>query len=358
LRNSVRADGSWPIDSDLATWVTTLSINALALRRMSISEEERESLLAWLLGQQYHTVHPFTGAAPGGWAWTDRAGGVPDADDTAGALRALLHLAPDEVRVRDAATSGISWLLDLQNRDGGMPTFCRGWGALPFDRSSPDLTAHALAAWSAWRSRIPTALGSRVEAAIRRAIRYLGESQRKDGAWIPLWFGNEAAPEEENPTYGTARVLEALAALPRSEFVEFMTGRGRRWLQSAQNSDGGWGGAPGAPSSIEETSLALGALSQIDPETPCLDRGAEWLVERTNCGRETPAAPIGMYFAKLWYYEELYPLIFAVSGLSRYLAASCRDSVNHKIHNAAFGRNPFTAKARRRKDSKNDALPR
>jgi hypothetical protein len=28
-----------------------------------------------------------------------------------------------------------------------------------------------------------------------------------------LWFGNEAAPREENSTYGTARVLRALAEL-------------------------------------------------------------------------------------------------------------------------------------------------
>jgi squalene-hopene/tetraprenyl-beta-curcumene cyclase len=29
----------------------------------------------------------------------------------------------------------------------------------------------------------------------------------------------------------------------------------------------------------------------------------------------TPPAPIGLYFARLWYSETLYPLIFAVEGL-------------------------------------------
>ena len=29
------------------------------------------------------------------------------------------------------------------------------------------------------------------------------------------------------------------------------------------------------------------------------------------------ASPIGLYFAKLWYYEDLYPLIFAVSALQK-----------------------------------------
>src|SRR4029079_14402375 len=39
-----------------------------------------------------------------------------------------------------------NWIRDLQNHDGGWPTFCRGWGHLPFDRSGSDLTAHNLRA--------------------------------------------------------------------------------------------------------------------------------------------------------------------------------------------------------------------
>ena len=31
---------------------------------------------------QNQQTHPFTGAAPGGWGWTDLSGAVPDADDT------------------------------------------------------------------------------------------------------------------------------------------------------------------------------------------------------------------------------------------------------------------------------------
>jgi squalene-hopene/tetraprenyl-beta-curcumene cyclase len=40
-----------------------------------------------------------------------------------------------------------------------------------------------------------------------------------------------------------------------------------------------------------------------------------WIVERTDGGRTTLAAPIGLYFARLWYWETFYPLIFAVEGL-------------------------------------------
>ncbi len=66
-------------------WVTTLSINALGEDVGELlSEIERNSLRDWLLAQQYLEVHPYTNAPPGGWAWTNLPGGVPDADDTAG----------------------------------------------------------------------------------------------------------------------------------------------------------------------------------------------------------------------------------------------------------------------------------
>jgi squalene-hopene/tetraprenyl-beta-curcumene cyclase len=331
LTASAREDGSWPIDTNLATWLTTLSVAALAdgeedaAGDLGLDAESRARLLDWLLGQQAREEHPFTHAAPGGWAWTDLSGGVPDADDTAGALLALAALAREDPRARAAAAAGVGWLLDLQNRDGGMPTFCRGWGALPFDRSAPDLTAHALRAWSAWAPELERALARRAAAAARRAVAYLAATQGADGRWVPLWFGNEHAPGEENPVYGTSRVLLALgtrlaAASPEAAGCR---DRGLAWLLSAQGPDGGWGGAPGTPCSIEETGLALQALRRVARSAAApgaaeaARRGTAWLVAATEAGRRTPPAPIGLYFAKLWYFEELYPLIFARGGVGR-----------------------------------------
>ena len=45
--------------------------------------------------------------------------------------------------------------------------------------------------------------------------------------------------------------------------------------------------------------------------------GTAWLVQHTHGGQEFPPSPIGLYFARLWYFEKLYPLIFAVSALGR-----------------------------------------
>jgi squalene-hopene/tetraprenyl-beta-curcumene cyclase len=295
LERSVRPEGSWPIDTNLATWVTTLSVNAL---RDHLPADERARVCEWLMKQQHRVVHPYTGAAPGGWAWTDLPGGVPDADDTAGALLALHNLGSKDVK---AAALGAEWLMSLQNRDGGIPTFCRGWGKLPFDRSSPDITAHAIAAWSAWRPVL------NFDTAIERALAFLQKAQRADGAWVPLWFGNQFAANDENPVYGTSRVLMALKR--DSE----MARRAVSWLTSVQNSDGGWGGDKGVASTIEETSVAVAALSGSAASA----RGAAWIIEATKGGQETPPSPIGFYFAKLWYYERLYPLIFAADALAR-----------------------------------------
>jgi len=323
LRGTIRPDGSWPIDSNLATWLTTLSVDALCADPRALDDipvDEQAGMRDWLLDQQTIADHPFTHAAAGGWAWTDLAGGVPDADDTAGAVLALAHLGVESERARAAALNGIGWLLDLQNRDGGMPTFCRGWGRLPFDRSSPDVTAHALRAFSTirtWRSASDSELRSRIDTAILRAIRFLSRSQRADGAWIPLWFGNEQADRRENPVYGTAQVVRALAALGHDPATS-MFQRAIAWLRSAQQPDGGWGGAPGVQPSIEETSLAVSALASVGADqADVVTRGAAWLAGKLNAHEQLPATPIGLYFATLWYYEELYPLIFATAALSQ-----------------------------------------
>ena len=313
LIESVRADGSWPIDTNLATWVTTLSVNALG---DTLPDSERTKIRDWLLGQQYREVHPFTNAAPGGWAWTDLSGGVPDADDTAGALIALKNLGASDDPVRQAAANGIRWLLDLQNSDGGIPTFCRGWGALPFDRSTPDLTAHALRAFAIWHDEIPLELQSRIGHAMRRALQFLARAQRPDGAWSPLWFGNQHAPGEENLTYGTAQVLIGLQSLD-DERSRALQQPAIAWLLSAQNDDGSWGGGTRTPPSIEETSLAVSALATVPPAREAVLRGVDWLIEKTSAGREFPASPIGLYFARLWYFEKLYPLIHVAAALER-----------------------------------------
>jgi len=306
----VREDGSWPIDSNLSTWVTTQAVEALSVGD-GIEAADARALADWLLSQQQKEVHPFTGSAPGGWSWTPLSGGVPDADDTSGALVALRALG---VEVPGASIAeGLRWLGGLQNSDGGWPAFCRGWQRLPFDRSSPDLTAHALRAFCAW----PNVVGAGVHREIvRKGFAYLRRTQRADGSWVPLWFGSQHTAGQVNPVYGTSRVLRAYADAGSVVAVE--VARGVAYLLSVQNGDGGWGGGTGAPSSVEETALAVCALAQCGMSASSSEgvlAGVRYLDEHMGRGVLAEGAPIGLYFANLWYWERLYPLIWSVGAL-------------------------------------------
>jgi squalene-hopene/tetraprenyl-beta-curcumene cyclase len=356
---------SWPIDTNLATWVTTLSINALG---DDVPLDARPGLRAWLLRQQYRVVHPYTNAAPGGWAWTDLPGGVPDADDTPGAMLALCNLGMWGFGgSQRAICASAQWLVGLQNRDRGWPTFCRGWGTLPFDRSSPDITGHVIRALIRPIDFPPGNLFGgavilspiddpfddpatgmscyEVVRAVERSMHFLKRTQRPDGSWLPLWFGNQHAPNDENPTYGTAKVLAAFQALGRMSDESAV--RGVRWLVENQNPDGGWGAGLGTPSSVEETALALETLlgcpelrvqsperskqsndhgSQPSTLNPQLSSGLSWLIARVEDGRFREPSPIGFYFAKLWYFEALYPLIFTVAALRKAVEVIRRES--------------------------------
>ncbi|MCK5805535.1 MAG: squalene--hopene cyclase [Lentisphaeria bacterium] len=312
LRSSQRDDGGWPIDTDLATWLTSLSIVAL---EDDLPANHAGAARRWLLDQQYIRRHPYTNSPPGGWSWTDLPGAVPDADDTSAALIALRRLGIDDETQR-AAQSGVGWLLGLQNRDGGMPTFCRGWGKLPFDRSCPDITAHAVQALAEWREDLSGAPTKTFQSGLAKALDYLAKTQREDGAWIPLWFGNEGDPNHENPLYGTARVHACLvdAQEAGTDMPTTLLDQSANWLRSAQNPDGGWGGDRNLPSTVEETALALAALADDPLATNALQHGADWLSAHVEI--DSPA-PIGFYFASLWYYEKLYPLIFATNATRR-----------------------------------------
>ncbi len=198
VRQSQRAEGSWPIDTNLSVWLTTAAVTALAAAG-ALPRIDGPRTARWIADRQCRTPHPYTQAAPGGWAWTHLAGGVPDADDTAGAIVALTALGH-----REGVDAGIRWLLALQNGDGGWPTFCRGWGKLPFDKSTPDLTAHALRALGCTEASVRPRSWQR---ASQNGLNYLHASQQPDGSWRPLWFGNQNAPGQTNP--GTGHVARA-----------------------------------------------------------------------------------------------------------------------------------------------------
>ncbi len=312
LQHSIRKDGSWPIDTDLSSWLTSLAIRGLD-EADALSTAKRHELSRIIRSRQTKTIHQFTGAKPGGWGWTDFSGSVPDGDDTAAALIALAQLAPNNAT--DEVTAGLEWLLNLINRDGGMPTFCRGWGLLPFDRSCPDISAHAFKAFSLWRNHVPPKLTGKINTVMQHLLDFLNKSRDADQVWTPLWFGDQEAGTQTNRVYGTSVVLENLAGYAD---IDNLTTPALDWLIKARNADGGWGGEPNSPTIFETTAKAIGALSLYPQTQELAIEAAQALANKVIEAEGTiKSSPIGLYFASLWYDEKLYPLLFAIPALAR-----------------------------------------
>ena len=244
----------------------------------------------------------------------------------------------DVRKIESAAIDGIDWLLNLQNWDGGMPTFCQGWGMLPFDKSSTDITAHAIRALQAWRKKLThdkpwDYLHNKMQRAEERMFDFLRRTQQPNGSWHPLWFGSQFMPDSANPCYGTAKVLLALAETKRDDA---MTYNGLRYLIASQNTDGGWGrDFTNRSSSVEETATVIEALSLFAERAEvaaAYHRGLTWLLEAVESDRFSEASPIGLYFASLWYYEDLYPIIFTASALRRALREASGVNIRSYQH--------------------------
>jgi squalene-hopene/tetraprenyl-beta-curcumene cyclase len=312
LTDTVREDGAWPIDTDLACWVTALSVRAL---EGDLDSGEKLSLAGIIKGSAFAFRHPFTGAMEGGWGWTDLAGSAPDADDTAGALVAL-HILSDGRYCREAR-KGVEWLLSLQNSDGGMPTFCRGWGKLPFDRSSPDISAHAMLAFELWHGSLPADLKNRCARSAGRLLKWMDRAQASDGSWTPLWFGDQNAADGRSPVYGTAMAVEYLSAMKHPQAGE-MREKGLKYILSVQNGDGGWGGARDVPSKVTLTARALAAIASCrHTATDAAERAFDYLYRKYAAGELLQPEPVGLYFARLWYSEELYNITFVLNALKK-----------------------------------------
>jgi hypothetical protein len=329
LQKQQRHDGSWPIDTDLSTWVTTLAIKALGPQlKPALGNKVIDELKAHLICIQYKEKHPFNGAKPGGWGWTNYSGSVPDADDTPGAILALLEMFEGTAAETTAIINGCIWLEELQNSDGGFPTFCKGWGRLPFDSSCADLTGHAILAFvrslDKLENKIPVSLQKKLIRSINRATKYLYKHQSDDGSWLPLWFGNQLTNDKKNPVYGTAKVCIYLEDCLMNNWITSelrekllkMIAKAEGYLLSQQNTDGSWGGNRGIEGTTEETALAISALSKKHQDQ-CI-YGLDWLATNYK-SNDLKASPIGLYFAALWYDEKMYPLVYYIEALRRFL---------------------------------------
>jgi squalene-hopene/tetraprenyl-beta-curcumene cyclase len=332
LLRSVRSDGSWPLETNLAVRNTALAVSALAGSGEDIGEIGGQD---WLLACQRRDSQTIGADAAGSWAQSDLPGAATRVDATSEALLALSVWSDDDSSSRPtlhaAADSGIRWLLARQCSDGGWPTSSRGLSRLSL--TACDSTALALRALVAWRRKLEGSqdttrrsqnLGATIAIAIERGFRFLHGRQLPLGCWEAASSGSQSRAGQKNLVVGTAQVLMAFRDADRLD-CESVRG-GLKWLEDTMHVDGSWGGellcerrAASGVHRVEETALATEALLTCgqDATRETAFRGLNWLIDAVESNRHLSSAPVGLALAKLSYYEKLYPLALSVGALGQ-----------------------------------------
>ena len=137
----------------------------------------------------------------------------------------------------------------------------------------------------------------------------------KDNGWVPLWFGDQDAVDEKAPVYGTATAIDYLMSAQLPAATKLAQSQIDFILQT-QNEDGGWGGNKGVRSKVTYTSRTLAALAHFpDQYESAKQRGWNYLYQRFKAGTLYDREPIGLYFSRLWYSEELYNILFLLNAI-------------------------------------------
>jgi squalene-hopene/tetraprenyl-beta-curcumene cyclase len=312
-------------------WDTAIAMVALEEAGLPPDHPTLIEAASWLLENQIMGPGDWMvktpGIMPGGWAFEFRNDFFPDVDDTAFVLMALQRVDfPDKERMEAATRRALSWLLAMQNDDGG-------WGAfdhnndrqflchIPFadhnamiDPSTADVTARVVECLGryGWPATHPV---------VERAIKFLLKDQTDDGSWFGRWGVNYV--------YGTSGVLRALetVGLTAREYCQRAVG----WLRAVQNSDGGFGESIASyydparkgkgVSTASQTAWGLiGLLAASEPEDPAIALAVKHLVEQQQAdGSWTENEFTGTGFPCVFYLKyHLYRNYFPLYALARY----------------------------------------
>ena len=317
-------------------WDTAINLVALLESEIDPQDPQIARAVAWLAAKEVRTPGDWSvknhHVPPSGWAFEFNNVYYPDTDDTMMVLTALARAgareksAPPEMgALFDRA---LRWLLSFQCKDGGWAAFdkdvMQGWlEDVPFadhnailDPTCSDLTGRVLELLGYIEFDRDTTI-------VRRALRFLRETQEDDGSWYGRWGVNYI--------YGTWQVLRGLRSIGEDMRQQWIV-RARDWLESCQNEDGGWGETCASyddptlkgkgPSTASQTAWALmgliAAADQTDPSA--LDRrsirlGIEYLLStQTADGSWIEPEVTGTGFPRVFYlrydmYRNNFPLM-------------------------------------------------
>jgi squalene-hopene/tetraprenyl-beta-curcumene cyclase len=311
-------------------WDTAWSILALRSTGIERNHPAIQRAVRWLLQEQIFTGGDWQvrcGRVPcGGWAFEFENDIYPDIDDTAVVVLALLE-AETEADVQTAVARAVQWVLVTRSSNGTWGAFDKDntrqivyqlpfadFGAL-LDPPSEDVTAHAL-------EMLAHVDAPGKEQIIRKALKYLRQTQRPEGCWFGRWGVNYI--------YGTWCVLSALASLRDSGYaVQDMLESGATWLLEHQNADGGWGEscysyedsafAGIGQSTASQTAWAVLALQAtgLGQHATC-QRGLSYLCETQVDGTWQEREHTGTGFPRDFYINyHLYRHVFPTMALAK-----------------------------------------
>ena len=242
-------------------WDTALAVIALSDGGVSSDHPAITRAAQWLLGEEVTAPGDWSVARPrlppGGWAFEFANVNYPDVDDTAEVVLALRRVRSP---FGNAAVSD-------RGAEGGLP----------------DESPTALA----------PASGSRIEAAIQRAARWVQGMQSSGGGWGAFDAENTRTLVRELPFLDFGEVIDEPSADVTAHAVEMLallglgdapaTRRGMRWLIDRQEPDGSWFGRWGV-NHIYGTGAAVPALiaAGVDPRQECIRRAVRWLTDHQN----------------------------------------------------------------------------
>ena len=291
LQSTRNPDGGCREALNLNIWDTALSVLTLIDIGNGDKNHAVQRAGRWFIDNQ----NP-----DGGWAFSAMGRSsslLSDADDTALATLALLRTKmPDGT---EAIQRGLDWLKAHQSPDGSCSTYLPGQG----DVGCVSLTAHAIEAWCETTG---------METEIDRACQWLEDEISKEGYWSDLWLAKR--------TYGTACAIIGL--IKAGKTTSPAIARGVRWLESVQNSDGGWGEdmfGNLTDSTVEQTGWCTYALLLADRDSAPAQQGLEFLLSRQRPDGSWDASCVGIYWEIIGgYADPIYAAVFPLLALNQY----------------------------------------
>jgi squalene-hopene/tetraprenyl-beta-curcumene cyclase len=303
-------------------WDTALSIVSLTESGIYSSDSRIRRAANWLEARRVTIKGDWAvnapNAQPSGWSFEFANVFYPDVDDTAMVMLALNAASFSRGSI---LRTSLDWLMSLQCRDGGWAAFDRNvqnplLRYLPFadhkailDPSCPDITGRVFEVCR----RFPLGIN---DPRIRKGIRFLKSRQEKDGSWYGRWGVNYI--------YGTAHVLRGLQAIG-IDMYEGWIQRGRDWLETHQNDDGGWGESCASyldpkqkgrgQSTASQTAWALMGLCAFpEIDRASIQRGVAYLLrsqKADGCWDENLPTGTGfpeVLYLRYDYYRKYWPL--------------------------------------------------